>query len=64
MAARMSPELARMSVAITGAPPNLRETISAGDDVTYWASAAKATKELGFSARPLERGVREAFGGV
>jgi len=49
---------------ITGAPPNLRETISAGDDVTYWASAAKATKELGFSARPLERGVREAFGGV
>jgi dihydroflavonol-4-reductase len=49
---------------IGAAPPNLRETISAGDNVTYWASAAKATKELGFSARPLEQGVKGAYGGT
>lgn len=49
---------------IAGAPPNLRETISAGDNVTYWASAAKAAKELGFSARSLERGVKDSYGVV
>src|SRR5688572_12412409 len=48
---------------IGDAPPNLRETISAGDNVTYWASAAKAKKELGFSARPLEQGVKDTYGG-
>jgi dihydroflavonol-4-reductase len=49
---------------IAGERPNLREAISAGDNVTYWASAAKATKELGFSARPLERGVRDVYSRV
>jgi nucleoside-diphosphate-sugar epimerase len=45
-----------------GAPANLSETIRAGDNVTYWASAAKATKELGFSARSLEQGVKDTWG--
>jgi dihydroflavonol-4-reductase len=45
----------------TGMPANLRETISAGGKVTYWASAAKATRELGFSARPLDQGVADTW---
>jgi dihydroflavonol-4-reductase len=49
---------------IAGAPPNLREVIRAGDNVTYWASSAKAAKELGFSARPLEQGVKDTYGGT
>ncbi len=42
--------------------PNLREVVSASLDVTYWASAAKAERELGFRARPLEDGLRATFG--
>jgi dihydroflavonol-4-reductase len=48
--------------AVLGMPPNLSETISAADGVTYWASAAKAERELGFSARDLESGLRATFG--
>jgi nucleoside-diphosphate-sugar epimerase len=55
--ARMGPRVA----AIAGQPPDLGEVIRAADGVTYWASAAKATRELGFSARDLERGLRETF---
>jgi nucleoside-diphosphate-sugar epimerase len=43
--------------------PNLREVISASDGVTYLASAAKATRELGFRPRDLEAGFADAFGG-
>ena len=42
--------------------PNLREVISASDGVTYWASSAKAERELGFRARDLETGLRDTFG--
>jgi dihydroflavonol-4-reductase len=42
--------------------PNLREVISASDGVTYWASSAKAERELGFRARDLESGLRDTFG--
>jgi dihydroflavonol-4-reductase len=45
-----------------GLPPNLREVISASAGVTYWASSAKAERDLGFRARPLEVGLRDAFG--
>jgi nucleoside-diphosphate-sugar epimerase len=41
---------------------NLREVISAADGVTYWASAAKAERELGFQARGLEAGFADVFG--
>lgn len=44
-----------------GLPPNLAEVISAGDGVTYWLSAAKAQRELGFVARDLEEGLRATF---
>lgn len=45
-----------------GAPPNLAEVVSASDGVTYWASSAKAQRELGFRARDLETGLRNTFG--
>jgi hypothetical protein len=44
------------------APANLSETIRAGDNVTYWASSAKAIRELGFETRPLEQGVKDTWG--
>ncbi|MEA2676286.1 MAG: hypothetical protein QOJ81_427 [Chloroflexota bacterium] len=52
----------RKAGGFTGLPPNLREGISAGHKVTYWASSAKAMKELGFAARPLKKGVADVYG--
>ena len=40
---------------------NLREVVSASRGVTYWATADKATRELGFDPRPLEDGLRDTF---
>jgi dihydroflavonol-4-reductase len=45
-----------------GLTANLGESIRTGHKVTYWASSAKATKELGFSPRPLEQGVLDTWG--
>ncbi len=45
-----------------GVPPNLAEVLSAADGVTYWASHAKASRELGFAPRSLEAGLRDTFG--
>ncbi|HVM28398.1 MAG TPA: NAD-dependent epimerase/dehydratase family protein [Mycobacteriales bacterium] len=42
-----------------GFPPNLRELISSSDGVTFWASGAKAQRELGWTPRPLAEGLRE-----
>jgi nucleoside-diphosphate-sugar epimerase len=41
--------------------PNLREVVSASAGVTYWASAEKATRDLGFAPRSLEDGLRDMF---
>jgi nucleoside-diphosphate-sugar epimerase len=46
---------------LMGQPPNLRELISSADGVTFWAKHDKAMKELGYSPRPLETGLRETF---
>jgi dihydroflavonol-4-reductase len=46
---------------VMGQPPNLRELISSADGVTFWAKHDKATRELGYSPRPLETGLRETF---
>jgi dihydroflavonol-4-reductase len=61
-ALRLLALLQRRGISLAGAPPGLTEIISAGDNVTYWASAARATKELGFSARPLEKGLKDVYG--
>ena len=42
---------------------NLREVITAADGVTYWASSAKAERELGFEPRGLEAGFADVFRG-
>ena len=46
---------------LMGQPPNLRELISSADGVTFWANHDKAMKELGYSPRPLDVGLRETF---
>ncbi|HET9435517.1 MAG TPA: NAD-dependent epimerase/dehydratase family protein [Candidatus Limnocylindrales bacterium] len=43
--------------------PNLREALAASAGVTYWASAARAERELGWHARDLETGFRDLLGG-
>ncbi len=44
-----------------GLPADLSEVVSAAAGVTYWASHAKASAELGFAPRPLEDGLRATF---
>jgi dihydroflavonol-4-reductase len=53
----MAPLVTRMM----GLPPNLRELIRASDGVTYWATDAKARRELGYSSRDLQTGLTETF---
>jgi nucleoside-diphosphate-sugar epimerase len=51
------------SVAVAlGSPPNAREVITVSDGVTYFASAAKAERELGFRSRSVEEGFAQVFG--
>jgi dihydroflavonol-4-reductase len=44
---------------VMGTGPNLRELISAADGVTYWATDAKARRELGYAPRSLDDGLRD-----
>jgi nucleoside-diphosphate-sugar epimerase len=46
---------------LMGQPPNLRELISSGDGATFWASYEKAERELGYSPRGLEEGLRQTL---
>lgn len=46
---------------LLGFGPNMRELISASDGVTYWAKDDKARRELGYSPRGLETGLRETM---
>ncbi|HEX5984087.1 MAG TPA: NAD-dependent epimerase/dehydratase family protein [Solirubrobacterales bacterium] len=46
---------------VMGQPPNLRELISSGDGVTFWASYDKAQRELGYSPRGMEEGLRQTL---
>ena len=56
---RLSAPLAPLLGSRLGLPPNLRELVSASDGVTYWASDAKARRELGYSPWELATGLRE-----
>jgi dihydroflavonol-4-reductase len=42
--------------------PDLGEIVSASAGVTYWASDAKARRELGYAPRDLEAGLSATFG--
>ncbi|HET7573881.1 MAG TPA: NAD-dependent epimerase/dehydratase family protein [Solirubrobacterales bacterium] len=46
---------------VMGQPPNLRELISSADGVTFWASYAKAERELGYSPRGMDEGLRQTL---
>lgn len=46
---------------VMGQPPNLRELISSADGVTFWASHDKAQRELGYSPRGMEEGLRQTL---
>jgi nucleoside-diphosphate-sugar epimerase len=56
---RASIPIARFVNPLMGFPPNMREMISAGHDVTYWARCDKAMNELGYSPRSLEQGLKD-----
>lgn len=43
---------------LLGFPPNLRELLSSSHGVTFWARSDKAQRELGWSHRPLDEGLR------
>jgi nucleoside-diphosphate-sugar epimerase len=43
---------------LLGFPPNLRELLSSSHDVTFWARSDKAQRELGWTHRPLDEGLR------
>ncbi|MDQ4095413.1 MAG: epimerase, partial [Actinomycetota bacterium] len=51
--------IAPLVTRLMGIPPNLREIIKAADGVTYWATDAKARRELGYSPRTLDEGLPE-----
>ena len=42
--------------------PDVGELVSASAGVTYWASDAKARRELGYAPRDLEAGLTATFG--
>lgn len=46
---------------LMGQPPNLREIVSSGDGVTFWASHEKASRELGYAPRGMEEGLRQTL---
>jgi dihydroflavonol-4-reductase len=46
---------------LMGLPPNVRELISASEDVTYWARDTKARERLGYSPRDLDTGLRQTL---
>ena len=53
--------LGRLVGPALGTGPNLKELVASGDGVTFWASTEKAKRELGYSPRDLEEGLRETL---
>lgn len=58
---RASVPLAPLVTRLLRLPPNLRELIRAADGVTYWATDAKARRELGYTSRDLDTGLRQTL---
>ena len=46
---------------LMGLPPNVKELISASEDVTYWAKDDKARERLGYAPRDLDTGLRQTL---
>jgi dihydroflavonol-4-reductase len=69
IAGRRPPRLATPTWALRAAAPvarrigpDLGEMVRASAGVTYWATDAKARRELGYAPRDLETGLTEVFG--
>jgi dihydroflavonol-4-reductase len=60
---RMSAPLGPIAARLMGTPPNLAEAMRAAHGVTYWATDAKARRELGYEPRPLDEGLRQTLAG-
>lgn len=61
LAARLSAPLGPYVGPMLGFPPNLAEAVRAADGVTYWASDAKARRELGYAPRDLDTGLAQTL---
>lgn len=59
---RLAVPLSRLAMRLGVSRLDLAESVRASVGVTYWASHAKATSELGWVPRPLSEGVVDAFG--
>ena len=57
--AKLSAPLGPLVGPALGFPPNLSEAIRAAHGVTYWAKDDKARRELGYSPRDLDTGLRQ-----
>ena len=51
--------IAPLVTKMMGMPPNLKELIRTSEGVTYWATDAKARRELDYSPRGLDEGLPE-----
>ncbi|MGH2683593.1 MAG: NAD-dependent epimerase/dehydratase family protein [Actinomycetota bacterium] len=60
---RMSAPLGPIAARLLGTPANLSEAVRAAHGVTYWATDAKARRELGYAPRSLDVGLRETLSG-
>jgi dihydroflavonol-4-reductase len=60
---RMSAPLGPLGARLMGTPPNLAEAARAAQGVTYWATDAKARRELGYHPRSLDEGLRQTLSG-
>jgi dihydroflavonol-4-reductase len=59
---RATVPMSRLAVRLGTMQLDMAESVRAAVGVTYWASHAKATDELGWVPRPLGEGVVDAFG--
>jgi dihydroflavonol-4-reductase len=59
--AKLSAPLGPVIGPLMGFPPNLKEAISASDGVTYLAKDDKARRELGYSPRDLDTGLKQTL---
>ena len=58
---KLSAPLGPLVGPVMGFPPNFGEAIRASDGVTYWARHDKAMRELGYSPRDMETGLRQTL---
>jgi nucleoside-diphosphate-sugar epimerase len=59
--AKLSAPLGPLVGPAFGFPPNLSEAIRVSNGVTYFASDDKARRELGYSPRGLDEGLRQTL---